>query len=214
MTQAARRYRRRSSGNTRPVVDKRTEDAEVWNVFSLKKENMEGKVGKVATAIQGPEDESFRKEMSSSYNSDLPTASFTEEHSANQRNDEAASTTHLDSNPVQVAKPCAVEFPLNPITLELSLIQSEVEKTSLDSTLCQETALNTPTESSFSRDVILEQGLCGLQPASAPRDGVLQEVPNDLVNLRTDSVNFSENKKQCKGSEDAIKVVDEVNPMA
>ena len=42
--QAARRYRRRSSGNTRLLVDMRTEDVEVGNVFSLKKENVEGKI--------------------------------------------------------------------------------------------------------------------------------------------------------------------------
>jgi len=209
MTQAARRYRRRSSGNTRPVLDVRTEDVEVGNVF-----NLGGKVEKVATAFQGPEGDSLRKEMSSSYNSDLPIASFTEEHSANQRNEEAASTTHLDSNPVQVAKPCAVEFTLNPTTLEVSLVQSEVEQTSLDSALCQETDLNTPTESSYSRDVMLEQGLCDLQLAGAPGDGVPKEVPDGLVNLRAESVIFSGNKEQCEGLEGAIKVVDEVNPMA
>merc|ERR1712013_133804 len=185
-------------------------------VSSLTKENLAGTVEKVATAFQGPEGDSLRKKMSSSYNSDSPIASFTEEHSANQRNNEAASTTHLDSNPVQVAQPCAVEFTLNPTTLELSLVQSEAEETSLYQTLCQETALNTPTESSFSKDVILEQGLCDLQLAGVPGGGVgvPQEVPNGLVNLRTDFVNLSENQEQCKGPEGAIKAVDEVNPMA
>merc|ERR1712013_915715 len=69
-------------------------------------------------------------------------------------------------------------------------------------------------ESSYSRDVMLEQGLCDLQLAGAPGDGVPKEVPDGLVNLRAESVIFSGNKEQCEGLEGAIKVVDEVNPMA